>query len=158
MIKMSEEKINKLNENGVAMEIGKSSLQVNELRIGNYIYNISTFSQGVCRIAAIHKEGLIKLEEDDKTYEKFIYPELIPIPLTEEILLKCGFKKEIIPRALGIHNIYYNGTITIHQREAFEWGVYDESDEYTVNIELQSLHQLMNLYFALTGKELEVKL
>lgn len=126
----------------------------NELRLGNYVAVKNHGNEVIGKVFAISKD-LVSVEGGNNNYD---YHLLEPILLTEEILLKCEFKKEIIPRALGIHNIYYNGTITIHQREAFEWGVYDESDEYTVNIELQSLHQLMNLYFALTGKELEVKL
>lgn len=135
------------------MEIGKLSLQVNELRIGNYVYNTSTFSKGVCRIAGIYKEGLIKLEEDDKTYEKFIYPELIPIPLTEEILLDCGFKE--VSFSKGQYE-YENGFCLSFM---FENGrIYENSDICNCSREFSFLHEVQNYIFAKTGKELEVKL
>lgn len=68
-----------------------------------------------------------------------------PIPLTEELLLKCGFK----PHYFGIKT-YYNPLLEL-DHDLKLMGV-----DY--NIQVKHLHQLMNLYFALTGKELEVKL
>lgn len=70
------------------------------------------------------------------------------IPITEEWLIKFGFKKTISPSMMKLEDIklmaYGNGN---------KWGVsagaYYNSSIY--------VHQLQNLYFALTGKELELK-
>src|SRR5690606_25206485 len=74
-----------------------------------------------------------------------------PIPLTEEVLRKAGF--EFINEAGGFanekHIIYWNGEW---------WSVHPfctNDNDCVINI--NSLHQLQNLYFALTGQELEVK-
>lgn len=78
-----------------------------------------------------------------------------PIPITPEVLVNCGFKK-----TLGIDAIYFidnigwdsiNG-ITIRvlyrneiNRRCTDWSHYDH---------IEHLHQLQNLFFALTGEEL----
>src|SRR5690606_10251367 len=77
------------------------------------------------------------------------YPSLKPIPLTEEILLKCGFERTE-------YNDYRHpvliGTLTLFDRVCeIHFG-----DLYSLWIE--SLHQLQNLYFDLLGEELEVHL
>ena len=78
-----------------------------------------------------------------------------PIPLTEEILLKCGFEKGYIMYFIRICET------RCYLRPSYRGGYYYGICPY---IELrdcktiQYLHQLQNLYFALTGKELEIKL
>lgn len=129
-------------------------IKPNELRLGNYVAVKNHGEEVIGKVFAIN-ENLISVDGGNNNYD---YHLLEPIPLSEEILLKCGFEKEIIPRAFGVHNIYYDKIIAIHEIETFEWRVYDESDEYAINVELKSIHQLMNLYFSITGKELEVKL
>lgn len=94
------------------------------------------------------------------TLEKLCFPELSkyqifkgvyqPIKLTEDILLKCGFIKDEFDNwenetRLGLYKPDdFDGYLSI-------WG------DSTVG-ECYYLHQLQNLYFALTGKELEVRL
>lgn len=66
----------------------------------------------------------------------------MPIPITAEILEKCGFKKDIY----GWHKL--NG---------FGFFFYDTGIKGTyfgITIPSQSLHQLQNIYYALTGEEL----
>ena len=82
-----------------------------------------------------------------------------PIRITEEILLKCGFVK-----ALGVFNIECCKSI-LYLRLAYDKGFYygiKSSDcnscEFDDVISIKYLHQLQNLYFALTGQELEIKL
>lgn len=66
-----------------------------------------------------------------------------PILLTEERLLNFGFEK-IISVWYGIGNFRINTSFDI------EWG------GKWMGIRLKYVHQLQNLYFALTGKELEL--
>ena len=68
-----------------------------------------------------------------------------PIPITEEWLLKCGFVKD--EYEMFVFNrkvIYKKNDNTFHF--------------YTCDIEIKHIHQLQNLYFALTGEELEINL
>ena len=111
-----------------------------ELRIGNLVYK----SHG-----DIHAIGC-------NCFHLFRYPSMDgnpsgfkPIPLTEEILLKCRFEK-------GDYNEFRHKDV-IGMLTLFD-GVCELhlSDLYSVWVE--SLHQLQNLYHALTGEELEVHL
>lgn len=76
-----------------------------------------------------------------------------PIPLTPEILEMCGFRKG---EKWFIHQVYYNGQIDINvNRKGIHYGKKTEHG-FDATIEIRYLHQLQNLYFALTGKELTV--
>lgn len=86
--------------------------------------------------------------------------ECFPIPLTPEILERCGFEKGFGEYAL-IQDSY-----PLRFREEGEkyilsfhyFGSNGESNEEEIICEFKYLHQLQNLYFALTGQELEVNL
>jgi hypothetical protein len=79
-----------------------------------------------------------------------------PIPLTEEWLLKFGFERH--------HSDYGNGVIYIKDvpnNNEFKWGVYpfELGSGFIINKSknLKYVHQLQNLYFALTNEELTMK-
>lgn len=77
-------------------------------------------------------------------------PEINPIPLTKELVLKCGFEEEFG----GI--IYYNRNRGIEFNFSNEWCM-ASIGEYEIT-SVKYLHQLQNLYFALTGEDLEINL
>ena len=122
-------------------------LSARELRIGNLVeYKITDkFDERkewweVCEIDADDIHWLSKVDIYDDNFK--------PIPLTEECLLKFGFKH--------IRNNWYN----IHAGgNTFNVYLFDEIG-YRVEIVNQSiavlkyLHQLQNIYFCLCGKEL----
>lgn len=72
------------------------------------------------------------------------------IPITHEILEQCGF---VWIYDLGI---YSNNGIGIDDDSYYVAVDYEGAKERVIKI--QSLHQLQNLYFALTGEELEVNI
>lgn len=79
--------------------------------------------------------------------------ELESIPLTEEVLLKCGADSNWLIGLGGDHSIgvsldadYYDNCFIRNFRQ-----------KYRLLHGIKHLHQLQNLYFALTGKELEIK-
>lgn len=75
-----------------------------------------------------------------------------PIPLTPEILIGCGFKKApIAENTFAIDSFFYDV-----ETLSFCWD--DESITHWESIDIKYLHQLQNLYFALTNKELEITL
>jgi hypothetical protein len=119
-------------------------MKVSELRIGNKFYlpngNIGTISYHEIRLLVVALEK----------------PNYQPIPLTEEWLLNFGFNRH--------HADYGNGIIYIKNvidNTEFEWGVYPNELGSGIQIQnrklLKYVHQLQNLYFALTGEELVVK-
>lgn len=111
-------------------------MKANELRIGNWVKWPGEKEPNEVQWQHGHWLGVFK--------GNYSFPE--PIPLTEEWLLKFGFKK------IGNQFIIENGRITL--TDDIKYGnqfIY----EFT---SLVYVHQLQNLYFALTGNELEIKL
>lgn len=78
-----------------------------------------------------------------------------PIPLTEEILLKCGF--EITRQTEHPNNIWtvYGEECKFELEHITSFYLYDNK---CFGTKVQYLHQLQNLYFALTNTELTVNL
>jgi hypothetical protein len=82
------------------------------------------------------------------------------IPLTEEILQKCGFEKE------EDGDLYYNekngwknDVCFLRRGHVFSLYICAHDDYYSYNgIKIKSVHQLQNLWFALMGEELEITL
>ena len=116
-------------------------MKANELRIGNYLLYSDTEEKEPFNIKiGLSDFFLIHEKTDGVNYE--------PIPLTEEILLKCGFKKYI---TLDVCPTFCKENININD------GVLYIIDYGFIN-HIKSLHQLQNLYFALTSQELKVQL
>lgn len=80
------------------------------------------------------------------------FERLEPIPLTEEWLFKFGFKFD------GHCSWWKNELIelTIDTGED-EYSVFNNNGDYITLKGIKYVHSLQNLYFALTGEELEIK-
>lgn len=112
-------------------------MEASELRIGNFVKYLTLNGNSEILANGIYLFELGELE-------------LHEIPLTEEWLLKFG----------GIHEtggMYFFGNVGIlHYRRENEFSLmnynYKKGQIYTT---IKYVHQLQNLYFALTGKELE---
>jgi hypothetical protein len=131
-------------------------LKASELKIGNIIQLDPTKDwyhkdDLTMIVESISKEGInfsvspgggIYWENlDDKVY----------IPLTEEWLLKFGFVvKELADYVKTDFTVYEKGKFVIN--DAF-WVEFDDFD-IRLEYKLEYVHQLQNLYFALTGEEL----
>lgn len=116
-------------------ELGK------ELRIGNLL--MYSDNSGIWEVSGIHEFGIDCFDDIEETYIE--YENFEPVPLTEELLIDYGFKWS-----------HFHPDTAQRQYYIFEdFGVelYDKK-YYKHGVELRSLHQLQNLYFALTGKEL----
>lgn len=78
------------------------------------------------------------------------YQSFTPIPLTEEWLLKFGFEKNYINiMELGVLFLYVSG-------DEYSFAPSTRDDEEYFNVKIQYVHQLQNLYFALTNEELTI--
>lgn len=118
-------------------------IKANELRIGNLIMSPDTKHPVVVEI-----NHLLYIAGDEKYYGEYE-----PVPLTPEILEAAGFKIED-KLNVGAQTYFKDGMgeyLTYHY-DGF--CVYESSKQPVI----KSLHQLQNLYFALTGQELEIKL
>lgn len=126
----------------------------NELRFGNIVQEIIPISGSLAEKQRVNKT-MYKINThtfNREDFEKWF----APIPLTEEILLKCGFKDSGNDELLIYNELDYENQLALHFTKeglSFVFEQYVES-----NIKYNYLHQLQNLYFALTGKELEINL
>lgn len=121
-------------------------MKATELRIGNLVYDGGSITQ-------LSLADFYNMYLDDKC-------EFKPITLTEEWLVKFGFIEHEVVKCL--YNKKHNG---------FEIDITIEGDN-VLDIQLSStnisgaypnkelfkyVHQLQNIYFALTGEELTIK-
>ena len=123
-------------------------MKANELRIGNYYYGDVLFPSEYNVITA---NDLVELDSDplDDYYQ--------PLPLTEEWLIKFGFGDARITDRLytrkktdGFYGFYIN-------KETMSYCTFDYEGTIDDIIKIQYVHQLQNLYFAVTGEELTMK-
>lgn len=123
-------------------------IEPKELRIGNIVFDpdrkdndLDNLGKGVYRISpwAIEKQYSCHLK-------------LTGIPLTSEWLRRFGFERDVNfvllfnkgKMSISIKENKYNGRVFFNS-----WAIIEEMPAY--------VHQLQNLYFALTGQELELK-
>lgn len=140
-------------------------IDAKELRIGNFVL----LDDGVWEIISIDSYGIYDIYHADsgRRIERF-NSEIEPIPLTEGLLLKCGFKKT------GDFAFEYKDDADLIFDAPNDW---ENTGDYPVGISSIDpgypamyiphgeviirclyLHDLQNKFFAITGKELEVDL
>jgi hypothetical protein len=129
-------------------------IQANELRIGSIVKRLGKLTH----ITAIQQSENVTYVTTPLSGAITIN-QIDPIPLTPEILEKCGFKKKInkSDKPYFIQNINDRNYI-IYSYQIKRWQVFHEingNDSFLCV--LDSLHHLQNLIFVLTGKELEIK-
>ena len=76
-----------------------------------------------------------------------------PIPITEDWLLKFGFVEEFPLTWNKVRNYHQIGLIKFNEF----WTVSIAGTFGMIEVKYKHIHQLQNLYFALTGEELEEK-
>ncbi|MES2382337.1 MAG: hypothetical protein V4538_14925 [Bacteroidota bacterium] len=117
------------------------SLSEKDLRIGNYV-----LAGKMTEPIQVHTIGF-ELREGSMINTHIPIEHIHPIPLSPEILDKCGFT--------WYDNDWYETKSKIHLSvELFTGYIYFGKGEYLYKAEIKYLHQLQNLYFALTGTEL----
>jgi hypothetical protein len=126
------------------------TMKANELRIGNVVNIVNTTKDFLGRVW--YSDALISHEDiyDIARGNGYQYN---PMPLTEEWLVKFGFKYDTDNDKLckSLH-------IDILSFRASEGHMCLESQGYrTLYKHIKYVHQLQNLYFALKGEELEIK-
>lgn len=131
-------------------------IQANELRKGNWV-NYNGINCFITQIMLNELEAALK-EEDQYSYRLYNYDEVHPIPLTPEIL----YKSELIKQERFHYSEVFcsaNGNFIINQlRDSCEISYGLDGNFAIICKHNLFLHQLQNLYYALTGKELEVPL
>lgn len=140
-------------------------MKASDLRIGNYVYYENTTHI----VSGVHgnkvyswwvKDGQPVIEYEAKdisgTQVENPYIDVVsqyePIPLTDEWLLKFGFEKQDYELILKVND--YGCLVYWHKEMFLMMGQFADCTDI---VPCESLHQLQNLYFALTGEELKLK-
>lgn len=123
-------------------------MKANEFRIGNLIQWKSTNSVDIVKEILTYNKRISKINSVSIS-------DCIPIPLTEEWLLKFGGIKDesndtYLPMPKGIDMRLYlkYGHVLLCKGQTCPLFEYEH---------ITNVHQLQNLFFALTGTELEIK-
>lgn len=116
-------------------------MKATELRIGNWVRFIDKKVQ--------FQIGCISHNEIEMGF--VLLSEVEPIPLTEEWLLKFGFKSNPYNDTYYLENIYFEGCKLVFECNKTRGFTELWSDKFPL---VENVHQLQNLYFALTGEEL----
>lgn len=134
-------------------------MKASELRIGNLVYVTDNLTNLIFEeITPINIHNLMHLTGLDKSPVDI---EFKPIPLTEEFLLKFGFEpinkhdNTFITYADWTHNYFLQLDV---RKGDNKYLILDNSfgDLRAFSmVDIEYVHQLQNLYFALTGEELK---
>lgn len=136
-------------------------MKANEFRIGN----LAKYKSQFLRIENLVKDEFWTINRGDSA-EVIKLSDIEPIPITPEILKKCGFSDNdykagyigIDIKAGGMKTdfVLTKPQVLGELQKHFCWEF--KAGAIPFFLELEFLHQLQNLYFALTGEELEINL
>lgn len=138
-------------------KVDEPTIKASELRIGNWIVDCNG------PVCVPRKVSGYLLDHIEKYGDMF----LSPIPLTPEVLEKCGFVKVTDGGILFWQFIVKDIAPNSSNEYMISGMQYNEAkpiivafcvNDFWASGNIKYLHQLQNLYFALTGTELEINL
>lgn len=118
-------------------------MKATELRIGNYIDY--TTEREIVTMQTTY-EYIRLIHNGDKNFK--------PIPLTEEWLLKFGFEIDKDPETV-FYEIRFDKTANykFYLSRKIGFGIFYYENNFSIT-QINSVHSLQNLYFAITNEEL----
>jgi hypothetical protein len=126
-------------------------MKANELRIGNFLQS----DTNIIKIVGVVKKDIYYYHNKKNLYVLELN-NFKPIPLTEEWLIKFGFEKKI--DCYKNINYNFNGYFASFDCDNPMWFGEDGCcEQVTIKDNIKYVHQLQNLYFAVTGEELTMK-
>lgn len=128
-------------------------MKASELRIGNLIMWDSEKTQ--IEIISEISKGAIGLESDTDFDTLTPIGLFKPIWLTEEWLMKLGFEK-LDENTAGCIWVIVRNDIVFDDLKITQWYKPNRPKFERRHFGIKYVHQLQNLYFALTGEELEI--
>lgn len=130
-------------------------IKTNELRLGNIVSVNKGFEMYV---SAIFKDTVyldFEGNQGDVWEEK--EEDVFLVPLTQEHLLNFGFEAKSHYDNFILNSFEVSSTVRVistNKRSCFYLSLTEDS---IFNIKIDTVHQLQNLYFALTNEELTIK-
>jgi hypothetical protein len=121
-------------------------IRANELRCNNYVKCSISNDHAFYRICQVDSHNQLVRFDSTIRCELISLKDLKPIPLTEELLLKCGFPLE---NGYG-HRTQYGW---IHKVNGEYYWKY-----YQIEVNINSVHLLQNTYERFHQKELPINL
>jgi hypothetical protein len=152
----------------------EKNLTTSELRLGNYVYGQSESEETgeminhLCTVRCLDNIDaaeypiMVESESNREWFDGFI-----GIELTEDILLKGGFKYRNEHRGLGaildfenenFDNWKYNLSVAFQHETDKKEIIYLHFLQHKTTNHIKYVHQLQNLYYAFTGVELKFNL
>lgn len=140
-------------------------MDIRGLRVGSLVHCTIFNRVEIYRIAIIDAVDNTLFLDGVRHRGYVLINKIEPIPLTEDLLLKCGFK--YISEEQGFHNFYriaicdmfgHEFNLDLTNRHENEIQSQFEFYNWDIHFSVGTLHQLQNLYFAITGRELDIKL
>lgn len=124
-----------------------------ELRTGNLFHN-NLGAISILFVREIREDAIIGKELDGVFNGSFDEENISGVPLTKEWLLKFGFKKTGFSRWTNYNLITYGYEFIFGQWDKVILNLSGQQGTNEIFITTKYVHQLQNLYFALTGNEL----
>jgi len=119
-------------------------MKANELRIGNLLNKIN--DNKFIEVTSLEIECCEGMNGHfNLTFE--------PIPITEELLLKCGFEYTDAEKEFLQLSVFRTFKFNADNSDNFSSVTFRIND---TTIEITSIHQLQNIFFALTNQELKI--
>lgn len=144
----------------------KELIELSELKIGNYLLYKGEIVHVTSLSLDIDDEyedtiGFCKLGETSDevaAWNRSLYNDLERAPLTPELLERCGFRKladdSYHKSAMLTWRVLYDD---FEKAASYCTCVYPElGHRVHLNIRIEYVHQLQNIYFTMTGKELKI--
>lgn len=120
-------------------------MEIKELRKGNYLQGKDSFVE----VTEILSSGIVSIKGNtSKFYVEGENPCLTPIPLTEEVLLRCGFEAH-----KSNHFWFRKDALCVSITGVVEL-IYWNKMPFKLDIEIKHLHQLQNFYYSICSEEL----
>lgn len=137
-------------------------MEAQELRIGNIVKIDDEYLGPIeGKVTSLNEKAevelLLSVNKGNLGYCRCGSDDIFPIPITEELLLKIGFKKENEHIA-----VKPDKNCLVHFPNHFITGEYfviafARLPGMLSTIPIKHLHQLQNAYYLVTGEELEIK-
>jgi hypothetical protein len=121
-------------------------MKANELRIGNLITFLGETIEVECISNLPKRKDMYWIKPKGSLIAKEMH--FRPIPLTEEWLLNFEFER--LPNTMTCNYSSKCGSVSVFKMPNGK--IF--ADGFFKDVKLESVHQLQNLYFALTGEEL----